>query len=93
MSLTAFTNNNTLHFILHWSLGLIPDGKRGPPVPFFDFLAIMDQEAPTYAAQRGPKMKNGGREGNREQKHETPDQKQTPYPSPNPQAPRQHSEL
>ncbi|KAK9959570.1 hypothetical protein ABG768_009686 [Culter alburnus] len=73
--------------------GLIPDGKRGPPVPFFDFLAIMDQEAPTYAAQRGPKMKNGGREGNREQKHEAPDQKQTPYPSPNPQAPRQHSEL
>ncbi|XP_077095218.1 thioredoxin domain-containing protein 16 isoform X1 [Siphateles boraxobius] len=70
--------------------GLIPDGKWGPPVPFFDFLAIMDQEAPTYAAQRGPKMKNGGREGNREQK---PNQKQTPHPSPNPQAPRQHSEL
>ncbi|XP_067311910.1 thioredoxin domain-containing protein 16 isoform X2 [Pseudorasbora parva] len=70
--------------------GLIPDGKWSPPVPFFDFLAIMDQEAPTYAAQRGPKMKNGVREGNSEQK---PNQKQTPHPSPNPQAPRQHSEL
>jgi len=69
---------------------LIPDEKWGPPVPFFDFLEIMDQEAPTYAVQRGPKMKNGGREGNRKQK---PNQKQTPHPSPNPQAPHQHSEL
>ncbi|XP_016347887.1 thioredoxin domain-containing protein 16 isoform X1 [Sinocyclocheilus anshuiensis] len=73
--------------------GLIPDGKWGPPVPFFDFLAIMDQEAPTYAAQRAPKMKTGGREDHREQKHGTPNQRQTPHPSPNPQAPRQHSEL
>ncbi|XP_052437236.1 thioredoxin domain-containing protein 16 isoform X1 [Carassius gibelio] len=73
--------------------GLIPDGKWGPPVPFFDFLAIMDQEAPTYAAQRAPKMKTGGREDHREQKHVTQNQRQTPHPSPNPQAPRQHSEL
>uniref|UniRef100_A0A673G564 Thioredoxin domain-containing protein 16-like n=1 Tax=Sinocyclocheilus rhinocerous TaxID=307959 RepID=A0A673G564_9TELE len=73
--------------------GLIPDGKWGPPVPFFDFLAIMDQEAPTYAAQRAPKIKTGGREDHREQKHVTPNQRQTPHPSPNPQAPRQHSEL
>uniref|UniRef100_A0A8C0Y768 Thioredoxin domain containing 16 n=1 Tax=Cyprinus carpio carpio TaxID=630221 RepID=A0A8C0Y768_CYPCA len=73
--------------------GLIPDGKWGPPVPFFDFLAIMDQEAPTYAVQRAPKMKTGGREDHRENKHVTPNQKQTPHPSSNPQAPRQHSEL
>uniref|UniRef100_A0A8C2PUW6 Thioredoxin domain containing 16 n=1 Tax=Cyprinus carpio TaxID=7962 RepID=A0A8C2PUW6_CYPCA len=73
--------------------GLIPDGKWGPPVPFFDFLAIMDQEAPTYAVQRAPKMKSGGREDHRENKHVTPNQKQTPHPSSNPQAPRQHSEL
>ncbi|KAF4102026.1 thioredoxin domain-containing protein 16 isoform X2 [Onychostoma macrolepis] len=73
--------------------GLIPDGKWGPPVPFFDFLAIMDQEAPTYAAQRAPNMKTGGREDHREQKHVTPNQRRTPHPSPNPQAPRQHSEL
>uniref|UniRef100_A0A672P825 Thioredoxin domain containing 16 n=1 Tax=Sinocyclocheilus grahami TaxID=75366 RepID=A0A672P825_SINGR len=73
--------------------GLIPDGKWGPPVPFFDFLAIMDQEAPTYAAQRAPKIKTGGREDHREQKHVAPNQRQTPHPSPNPQAPRQHSEL
>lgn len=90
MSLTDVTNNNNLCFFSVVLSGLIPDGKWVPPVPFFDFLAIMDQEAPTYAAQRGPKMKNGGREGNREQK---PNQKQTPHPSPNPQAPRQHSEL
>ncbi|XP_050988530.1 thioredoxin domain-containing protein 16 isoform X1 [Labeo rohita] len=73
--------------------GLIPDGKWGPPVPFFDFLAIMDQEAPTYAAQRGPKTKTGGREDHRAQKHVTPNQRRTSHPSPNPQAPRQHSEL
>uniref|UniRef100_A0A8C1IX90 Thioredoxin domain containing 16 n=1 Tax=Cyprinus carpio TaxID=7962 RepID=A0A8C1IX90_CYPCA len=75
------------------SAGLIPDGKWGPPVPFFDFLAIMDQEALTYTAQKGLKMKTGGREDHREQKHVTPNQRQTPHPSPNPQAPRQHSEL
>ncbi|KAK2879002.1 hypothetical protein Q8A67_019793 [Cirrhinus molitorella] len=73
--------------------GLIPDGKWGPPVPFFDFLAIMDQEAPTYAAQRGPKTKTGRREDHREQKHVTPNQRQTSHTSQNPQAPRQHSEL
>lgn len=86
-------NNMLLLFFLGVLLGLIPDGKLDPPVPFFDFLAIMDQEAPTYAAQRAPKMKTGGREDHREQKHVTPNQRQTPHPSPDPQAPRQHSEL
>ncbi|XP_685017.4 thioredoxin domain-containing protein 16 [Danio rerio] len=73
--------------------GLIPDVKWGPPVPFFDFLAIMDQEAPTYAAQKAPKTKNGGRENHKEQNHVTPNQSQGPHPSANPQAPRRHSEL
>ncbi|KAL4656246.1 thioredoxin domain-containing protein 16 isoform X1 [Arapaima gigas] len=36
--------------------GLILDEEWNPPVPFYNFLSIMDQEAPGYAAQRTPKM-------------------------------------
>ncbi|XP_036398378.1 thioredoxin domain-containing protein 16 [Megalops cyprinoides] len=42
--------------------GVISDEKWGPPVPFYDFLSIMDQEAPGYAAQKSPKLKISGRE-------------------------------
>ncbi|XP_052009390.1 LOW QUALITY PROTEIN: thioredoxin domain-containing protein 16 [Xyrauchen texanus] len=75
--------------------GVIPDGKWGPPVPFYDFLAIIDQEVPGYASQRGPKMKTGGREDHKEQgkKDVAHNQRQTSHPSPNPHAPHQHSEL
>lgn len=73
--------------------GVIPDRKWGPPVPFYDFLAIMDQEAPGYASQRDPKMKTGAKEGHREQKDMTSNQRQTTHSSPKPQAPREHSEL
>ncbi|TRY65227.1 hypothetical protein DNTS_002935 [Danionella cerebrum] len=69
--------------------GSIPDVKWGPPVPFFDFLAIMDQEAPNYAAQRVPKIKTGGSADHKEQGHVISD----PYPSPSPQAHQQHTEL
>ncbi|XP_018583319.2 thioredoxin domain-containing protein 16 isoform X2 [Scleropages formosus] len=36
--------------------GLVLDEKWGPSVPFYDFLSIMDQEVPGYAAQKTPKM-------------------------------------
>lgn len=73
-------------------VGVIPDTKWGPPVPFYDFLAIMDQDAPGYASQRDPKMKSGAKEGDRQQKDTTPDQRQTSK-SPKPQTPHEHSEL
>lgn len=44
-----------------FSLGVVPDKTWRPPVPFYDFLAIMDEEAPGYAAQQRPKAKRVGR--------------------------------
>ncbi|XP_053538942.1 thioredoxin domain-containing protein 16 isoform X3 [Ictalurus punctatus] len=41
--------------------GVVPDKTWRPPVPFYDFLAIMDEEAPGYAAQQRPKAKRVGR--------------------------------
>ncbi|XP_035388985.1 thioredoxin domain-containing protein 16 isoform X3 [Electrophorus electricus] len=41
--------------------GAIPEVAWDPPVPFYDFLAIMDEEAPGYAAQRSPKVKPKGK--------------------------------
>ncbi|XP_026782684.3 thioredoxin domain-containing protein 16 [Pangasianodon hypophthalmus] len=38
--------------------GVIPDKAWRPPVPFYDFLAVMDEEAPGYAAQQRPKAKH-----------------------------------
>ncbi|XP_057199953.1 thioredoxin domain-containing protein 16 [Triplophysa rosa] len=72
--------------------GVIPDTKWSPPVPVYDFLATMDQEAPGYASQRDPKMKTGAKEGHRDQDM-TPNQRQTTHSSPKPQAPHEHSEL
>ncbi|XP_010890645.1 thioredoxin domain-containing protein 16 isoform X2 [Esox lucius] len=53
--------------ILHWlqmveggnelPAGVIGKDKWEPPVPFYDFLAVMDQEVPGYASQRSPKTK------------------------------------
>lgn len=80
-------------FLFLLLLGVIPDSKWGPPVPFYDFLAIMDQEAPGYASQRDPKMKAGAKEGHREQTDMTSNQRQTTHSSPKPQAPPEHSEL
>ncbi|XP_006632551.3 thioredoxin domain-containing protein 16 isoform X1 [Lepisosteus oculatus] len=54
--------------ILHWlsrvkrkeeqPAGVIADEKWAPPVPFYDFLAIMDKEVPGFATQRTPKSKD-----------------------------------
>ncbi|XP_046711298.1 thioredoxin domain-containing protein 16 isoform X2 [Silurus meridionalis] len=41
--------------------GVIPDQSWRPPVPFYDFLAVMDEEVPGYAAQQRPKEKPVGR--------------------------------
>ncbi|KAL0969854.1 hypothetical protein UPYG_G00233260 [Umbra pygmaea] len=38
--------------------GVIGEEKWEPPVPFFDFLGVMDQEVPGYASQRSPKTKS-----------------------------------
>ncbi|XP_060789636.1 thioredoxin domain-containing protein 16 isoform X3 [Neoarius graeffei] len=53
--------------IIHWlqqignnqeqATGVIPDKAWRPPAPFYDFLAIMDEEAPGYAAQQHLKAK------------------------------------
>ncbi|KAI4889220.1 hypothetical protein NFI96_022473 [Prochilodus magdalenae] len=43
--------------------GAVSDEAWGPPVPFYDFLAVMDEESPGYAAQRSPKTKPGGKRG------------------------------
>ncbi|XP_062379571.1 thioredoxin domain-containing protein 16 [Sardina pilchardus] len=37
--------------------GVVPDERWEPSVPFFDFLSVMDEELPGYAAQRSPKTK------------------------------------
>ncbi|XP_076151722.1 thioredoxin domain-containing protein 16 [Alosa pseudoharengus] len=43
--------------------GVVPDERWEPSVPFFDFLSVMDEELPGYAAQRSPKAKTAdGRE-------------------------------
>ncbi|XP_035234842.1 thioredoxin domain-containing protein 16 [Anguilla anguilla] len=47
--------------------GVISDEKWGPPVPFYDFLSIMDQEAPGYAAQKAPRLKKRGKQAEEEQ--------------------------
>ncbi|XP_073725326.1 thioredoxin domain-containing protein 16 [Misgurnus anguillicaudatus] len=73
--------------------GVIPDKEWGPSVPFYDFLAIMDQEAPGYASQRGPKMKTGSKESHREQKDKSSNQRQTTHSSSSPHKPHKHSEL
>lgn len=73
-------------------LGVIPDTIWSPPVPFYDFLATMDKEAPGYASQRDPKMKTGAKGGHREQDM-PPNQRQTTLSSPKPQVPHEHSEL
>lgn len=40
---------------------MIPEKSWRPPVPFHDFLAVMDEEAPGYAAQQRPKAKPAGK--------------------------------
>ncbi|XP_060736419.1 thioredoxin domain-containing protein 16 isoform X1 [Tachysurus vachellii] len=52
--------------------GVIPDKAWRPPVPFYDFLVVMDEEAPGYAAQRSPKAKPVGKkeEVDQETQHE-----------------------
>ncbi|KAM9467049.1 thioredoxin domain-containing protein 16 [Clarias gariepinus] len=46
--------------------GVIPDKAWRPPVPFYDFLAVMDEEAPGYAAQQRPKGKPADKKDERE---------------------------
>ncbi|MBN3298842.1 TXD16 protein, partial [Amia calva] len=70
--------------------GVISDGKWGPPVPFYDFLAIMDKEAPGFAAQRSPQSKKdvGEEEEDEEERDQAWDCKsdkpafENPSPSP-----------
>ncbi|KAJ7991016.1 hypothetical protein DPEC_G00292860 [Dallia pectoralis] len=50
--------------------GVIGKEKWEPVVPFFDFLAAMDQEVPGYAAQRSPKTKAKPNELDREEEAE-----------------------
>lgn len=40
---------------------MISDKVWRPPAPFYDFLAVMDEEAPGYAAQQRPKAKPVGK--------------------------------
>ncbi|XP_058254828.1 thioredoxin domain-containing protein 16 isoform X1 [Hemibagrus wyckioides] len=55
------------------AVGVIPDKPWRPPVPFYDFLAVMDEEAPGSAAQRRPKAKPAGKneEGDKKTRRET----------------------
>lgn len=72
-------------FSLPFSLGVIPEKAWRPAVPFYDFLAVMDDEAPGYAAQQHPQAKPAGRkveggEGTRRAGRETAFKPQTaPY--------------
>lgn len=52
---------------------MIPDKAWRPPVPFYDFLAVMDEEAPGAAAQQRPKAKPAGKneEGDKKTRRET----------------------
>ncbi|XP_076833848.1 thioredoxin domain-containing protein 16 isoform X4 [Brachyhypopomus gauderio] len=79
------------------SAGAIPDTPWDPPVPFYDFLAVMDEEAPGYASQRNPKVKP---EGKRERPAGEAMQEETASPAGgglgaalNPQTTPQHTEL
>ncbi|XP_062863540.1 thioredoxin domain-containing protein 16 [Trichomycterus rosablanca] len=51
--------------------GVIPDEAWPPPVPFYDFLAIMDEEAPGFASQQSSKSKTGGKTGQDMEKKRT----------------------
>ncbi|KAJ8341122.1 hypothetical protein SKAU_G00334130 [Synaphobranchus kaupii] len=85
--------------------GVISDEKWGPPVPFYDFLSIMDQEAPGYAAQKAPRQKKGGKQEEEEQEEEKGHggdeggsvegtlHHKPPLPRSGPPARHQHSEL
>ncbi|KAG9336715.1 hypothetical protein JZ751_003063 [Albula glossodonta] len=76
--------------------GVILDEEWGPPVPFHDFLSVMDQEAPGYATQKVPKRKMGEREkweevgGKEVQAGKRETQKHKPPQSPEP---HEHTEL
>ncbi|KAJ8411883.1 hypothetical protein AAFF_G00155210 [Aldrovandia affinis] len=79
--------------------GVISDEKWGPPVPFYDFLSIMDQEAPGYAAQKTHKLKTRGREQGEEDgceqgsSSERTLNRKPPKDRMGPLTPHQHSEL
>ncbi|XP_041704244.2 thioredoxin domain-containing protein 16 isoform X1 [Coregonus clupeaformis] len=86
--------------------GKIVDEKWAPPMPFYDFLSVMDQEVPGYASQRSAKTKTSQSEraeGEKEKKRgssssggERQAQAHNFQGSPTtkpPQTPHHHSEL
>ncbi|XP_022529032.2 thioredoxin domain-containing protein 16 isoform X3 [Astyanax mexicanus] len=69
--------------------GMISDEAWGPPVPFYNFLSVMDEEAPGYAAQRSHKTKPGAKRGSeRGAEHNSPQTSPQTSPQPPP-----HTEL
>ncbi|KAL6477326.1 hypothetical protein MHYP_G00131610 [Metynnis hypsauchen] len=73
--------------------GVVSDAAWGPPVPFYDFLAVMDEEAPGYAAQRSPKAKPGGKRGSERGQERSPAGRGETETAFNPQRPSAHTEL
>lgn len=87
--------------------GVVGDPRWTPAVAFYDFLSVMDQEAPGYASQRTPKTKarpGGGEEEEEEEgkakkrRIDSNDRRAQPVsasssPSSKPLKPHQHSEL
>ncbi|KAL7872787.1 hypothetical protein AOLI_G00118580 [Acnodon oligacanthus] len=73
--------------------GVVSDASWGPSVPFYDFLAVMDEEAPGYAAQRSPKTKPGGKRGSERGQERNPAGRGETETAFNPQTPPAHTEL
>ncbi|KAM3849222.1 thioredoxin domain-containing protein 16 [Diretmus argenteus] len=91
-----------LRSVLHW-LQRIEDGAEppagtmgedhwAPVVPFYDFLSVMDQEAPGYAQQRTPKSKEKKKSKEEEEDEERRRRRRKKRDS-SPSTPPLHSEL
>ncbi|KAJ8290240.1 hypothetical protein GJAV_G00010400 [Gymnothorax javanicus] len=76
--------------------GVISDERWGPPVPFYDFLSIMDEEVPGYAIQKPPRVKKGTRKEKEEERQGGGEESAVEGPSQpltRPPAHHKHSEL
>ncbi|RXM92075.1 hypothetical protein EOD39_20516 [Acipenser ruthenus] len=71
---------------LLYAAGVLSDEQWGPPVPLFDFLAVMDEAVPGFAAQRTEEEEEEEEEeegeGERERERVDPD----PDPDPDPES-------
>uniref|UniRef100_A0A3B3RLT7 Thioredoxin domain containing 16 n=1 Tax=Paramormyrops kingsleyae TaxID=1676925 RepID=A0A3B3RLT7_9TELE len=76
--------------------GFILDKNWGPPVSFYNFLSIMDQQLPGYAAQRTPESKKRGMEAEHRDKqsgHTEQGARDIKHWPKQPSSPHQHYEL